>query len=282
MPAPYHAPTVGMIESVHEERTDDGGDDGAGADEQREAEPVGDACGTEGEATEQHGGHGRDDIGLEEVGSHTGAVTDVVTDVVGDDGGVAGVVLGDTRLDLADEVGADVSGLGEDTAAETGEDRDQGATEAQADERGLRGDTREHEEGHDGDGKDTETDDEHTGDGTGLERDPEGRAKSLAGSLSRTYVGAHGDAHADETGGTGGETTDEEPECGPGAEARDPEETRYQQDDGDDDGCMVSLPAGSLLIPAMRMQAKIAATIPAPSPRIRGSVSITPPSSSSL
>jgi hypothetical protein len=39
------------------------------------------------------------------------------------------------RLDLADEVGADIGGLGEDAAAEPGEDRDQRATEAEADER---------------------------------------------------------------------------------------------------------------------------------------------------
>src|SRR3712207_8432714 len=40
----------------------------------------------------------------------------VVADVVGDRGGVAGVVLGDALLDLADEVGADVGRLGEDAA----------------------------------------------------------------------------------------------------------------------------------------------------------------------
>ena len=33
--------------------------------------------------------------------------------------GLPGVVLGDSGLDLADQVGADVGGLGEDVAAET-------------------------------------------------------------------------------------------------------------------------------------------------------------------
>jgi hypothetical protein len=47
-----------------------------------------------------------------------GAVADVVADVVGDHGRVARVVLGDPRLDLPDEVGADVGGLREDAAAE--------------------------------------------------------------------------------------------------------------------------------------------------------------------
>ena len=45
-------------------------------------------------------------VGLEQVGGHAGAVADVVAHVVGDGGGVAGVVLGDARLDLADQVGA--------------------------------------------------------------------------------------------------------------------------------------------------------------------------------
>ena len=60
---------------------------------------------------------------LEEVGAAAGAVADVVADEVGDDARVARVVLGDARLDLADEVGADVGGLGVDAAAELGEER---------------------------------------------------------------------------------------------------------------------------------------------------------------
>ena len=73
-------------------------------------------------------------VGLEQVGGHAGAVADVVADVVGDGGRVAGVVLGDARLDLADQVGADVGGLGEDAAADAQEQREQRATEAEADE----------------------------------------------------------------------------------------------------------------------------------------------------
>ena len=76
-----------------------------------------------------------DDIGFEQIGGHAGAVADIVADVVGDDGGVAGVVLGNSGLDLADEVGADVGGLGEDAAAETREDRDQRGAEGERDER---------------------------------------------------------------------------------------------------------------------------------------------------
>ena len=87
---------------------------------------------------EQHRGRRRDDVGLEEIGGHAGAIADVVADVVGDHGRVARIVFGDAGFDFADEVGADVGGLGEDAAAETGEDRDQRAAEREADQRGDR------------------------------------------------------------------------------------------------------------------------------------------------
>ena len=89
----------------------------------------------EGQHAEEHHGHGGDRVGLEEVGGHAGAVADVVADVVRDHGRVARVVLRDPGLDLADQVGADVGGLGEDAAAEAGEDRDQRAAEAEPDRR---------------------------------------------------------------------------------------------------------------------------------------------------
>ena len=83
-----------------------------------------------GSAIRHHRGADGDDIGLEQIGGHAGAVADIVADVVGDHGRVAGIVLGDSGLDLADQVGADVGGLGEDAAAETGEDRNQRGAEA--------------------------------------------------------------------------------------------------------------------------------------------------------
>jgi hypothetical protein len=82
-------------------------------------------------AEDERGDEG-DLVALEEVGGHAGAVADVVADVVGDRGGVARVVLGDALLDLADEVGADVGGLGEDAAADPHEQREQRAAEAEA------------------------------------------------------------------------------------------------------------------------------------------------------
>ena len=77
----------------------------------------------------------RHDIGFEQIGGHAGAVADIVADVVGDHRRVAWIVLGNSGLDLADEVGADVGGLGEDAAAETGEDRNQRGAERERGER---------------------------------------------------------------------------------------------------------------------------------------------------
>ena len=46
----------------------------------------------DGQCHRDHGDANGDDIGLEQVGGHAGAVADIVADVVGDDGRVAGVV----------------------------------------------------------------------------------------------------------------------------------------------------------------------------------------------
>ena len=89
----------------------------------------------EGEDAEQDHRYGRDRVGLKQIGRHAGTVADVVAHIVGDRRRVTGVILGDARLDLALEVRANVGGLREDPAAESREDRDQRATEAETDER---------------------------------------------------------------------------------------------------------------------------------------------------
>src|SRR5436309_2117745 len=57
--------------------------------------------------------------------SCTGAVSDVVTHVVSDGRRVAGIVLRDAGLDLADQVGAHVRSLGEDAPAHAHEQGEQ-------------------------------------------------------------------------------------------------------------------------------------------------------------
>jgi hypothetical protein len=70
------------------------------------------------EVPEQHGGHRRHGIGLEQIGRHAGAVAHVVAHVVGDDRRVAGVVFGNSGFHLAHQVGTDIRTLGEDAAAQ--------------------------------------------------------------------------------------------------------------------------------------------------------------------
>ena len=124
----------------HEERADDGRDDRPGADEQREQDRVGeereegriDARGPD-EVGEEHRGERGHDIRLEQVRGHSGAVPDVVAHVVGDDPRVPGVVFGDPRFDLPDEVGPDVRTLGVDAAADPREEAHQGGAEKHPD-----------------------------------------------------------------------------------------------------------------------------------------------------
>ena len=122
---------------LDEEGADDRGEDAGAADgqriEHRRLPRTGGAA--EEDRGEHHGGDDRHRIGLEQVGGHAGAVADIVADVVGDGGGVARIVFRDAGFDLADQVAADVGALGEDAAAETGEDRDQRGAEAERDQR---------------------------------------------------------------------------------------------------------------------------------------------------
>ena len=116
---------------------DDRGDDAGAADGQRIGHQLVDQRRVAGEEDrrQDHGGDGGHRIGLEQVGGHAGAVADIVADVVGDGGRVARVIFGNAGFDLADHVAADVGTLGEDAAAETGEDRDQRGAEAERDQR---------------------------------------------------------------------------------------------------------------------------------------------------
>ena len=180
----------------HGEDADDRGEDADRRDDQREDQ----ADRAEGRLAEDQRGDQRDGVGLEQVGGHAGAVADVVADVVGDRGRVARVVLGDALLDLADQVGADVGGLGEDAAADTHEHREQGGAEAEALEH-LRG-VALVDEHDDGGAEQAEADGEHAGHAAGAEGDAASRRcspVSLRGS-GDPDVAAHGEPHADVAG----------------------------------------------------------------------------------
>src|SRR4030095_13320725 len=80
----------------------------------------------------------------------------------------------DARLDLADEVRADVGGLGIDATAKLREERNEAGAEAKADD-GLRRAERviqsAEDEVDDGDAEQAERDDEEAGDGAATQRD---------------------------------------------------------------------------------------------------------------
>ena len=193
----------------HREGADDRGDDAGRADGEGVEHHRFEDRGVAGEEDrrEHQGGDDRDGVGLEQVGGHAGAVADIVADVVGDGGGVARIILRDARLDLADEVAADIGALGEDAAAEAGEDRDQRGAEAERHqgvddlaarrgEAGAAGEVGVVE----GDAEERQARHQHAGDGARLERDLQAAAERGRGRLRGADVGAHGHVHTDEAG----------------------------------------------------------------------------------
>ncbi len=207
---------VSLLLGPHGVDAGDRGDDadGAGAEREHEAERRVGTDGGERRDTEDDRRHEGHLVRLEEVGGHAGAVADVVADVVGDGGRVAGVVLGDAGLDLADEVGADVGRLGEDAAADAEEQGDQRSTESEADE-DRRARVLEH---HDDDrrAEQSEPDREHAGDAAGAEGDLEGCGERAGlGRSSGSDVAARGERHADVAGEAGQQGAGDE---GEGAE----------------------------------------------------------------
>ena len=114
------------------------------------------------------------------------------------DAGVARVVLGDALLDLADEVGADVGGLGVDPAAELGEERDERGAEPEADDEERRlGDRDLADEGR-VEGEDAphaeerQRHDEEAGDGPAAHRDLDGLDEAAPRRGGRADVGLDG------------------------------------------------------------------------------------------
>ena len=159
---------------------------------------------------QHHRGDGGHRIGLEQVGRHAGAVADVVADIVGDSRGIARIVFRNAGFDLADEIAADVRTLGEDAAAETGEDRDQRSAKAERDD-GVddkaivrliaeAGSENEEVAGH---AQQRQPGNQHAGDRARLEREFETAGERLGRGLRDAHVGAHRNVHADEAGRAG-------------------------------------------------------------------------------
>ncbi len=185
---------------------EDRGQDADRADAKRQHQQFVTHDAGEQDCRQQHGGHDGHRISLEQVGCHAGAVADVVAHVVRDHGRVAGVILRNTRFDLAHQIGAHVGALGEDAAAETGEDGDQRSAEAKRDHRfqhrthiGIRPDALAQVEVIAGNAQQAQADDQQPGDGARLEGDVETGGQAAAGCLRGAHIGAHRDIHADDS-----------------------------------------------------------------------------------
>jgi hypothetical protein len=139
--------------------------------------------------------------------------------------GLRGIVFRNSGLDLADQVGAHIRALGEDAAAETREDRDQRAAEAQADERMndvaevrpvVRVRIKKQEEARDA--EKAEPDHEQAGDRAAVERHLQRFVEADPRGFRGAHVRAHRDIHADDAAQSREHRADQEAECGRPAE----------------------------------------------------------------
>src|SRR5690606_27044053 len=225
--------------------TDDRGDDPDGGHDQREDQAVR----AERDRAEDQRRDQRHRVGLEQVGGHTGAVTDVVTHVVGDGRRVPRVVLRDVLLDLADQVRADVSGLGEDAATNTHEHRDQRGAETEALQHlgGLARIDQHHQRG----AEQAEPDGDHADGAAGAERDPHGLlpATGLPRRRGHPQVGLRGQPHAEVADGEREAGADQEEQRAADALApvlRREEEQQYEHHGAENDqGVALPLEVGN-------------------------------------
>ena len=142
---------------------------------------------------------GRDDgadVRLEQVRPHARNVAHVVAHVVGDGGGVAGVILGNARLDLADKVGSNVGRLGVDAPAHPGEQGDRRRAHA---EPGDDLDVLEYPV-QDRNAEQSDADDRQPHDRAAVEGQSQCWVQSRLRLDRRARIGAHRYAHADVPG----------------------------------------------------------------------------------
>ena len=231
---------------LDEGAADDGGNDRHAAQHQR-VDHASHRGADDHDGAQRHGGNQRHRVGLEQISGHAGAVAHVVAYVVSDHGRVARIVFRNAGFHLAHQVGADVSTLGEDAAAQTRKDRNQRRAECQPEhglehlrQRGVTGGHRRAsgppEEQHDAD--EAQADDQHAGDGATLEGDVQCRTDALGGGLRGAHVGAHRDVHADETACARQDRAEHEADCSLAVEEN--EDQHGQHDANDANGLVLS------------------------------------------
>ena len=233
---------------AHEPGADDGSQDGNAAEGQRVQHR---RVVLEQQLAEQHGGDDRDRVGLEEIGGHARAVPDVVAHVIGDHRRVARIVFRDPGLHLAHQVGAHIGPLGEDAAPQAREDGDEGAAEAQADERleihGAAVRRLQEIEVVAGHAEQPQADHQDAGDGAAAEGHGQCRVQAGAGRLRGAQVGPHRHVHADVAGGAGEQRADEEAEAGAPAQAEAQDQEQHQAHERDSLVLAVQVGGGALL-----------------------------------
>ena len=203
----------GVFLRLDEEGTDQRADNAANGqrDGQQHTAPA-----IVGSGAQREGGKDRADIGLIQVSAHTGNVADVIANVVRDGRGVTRVVFRNTGFDFTDEVGADVSSLGVDTAADTGKQRHERSAHA----------IHDHDVGkHGGIGdladvaqadkpernvQNAEADDREAHDRAGREGNVQAVVQALVCGVGRAGIGGSGDLHTDQAGEHRPDTTGQE------------------------------------------------------------------------
>ncbi len=156
------------------------------------------------QTAEQHGGDHGDCVGFEQIGRHAGAVAHVVADIVRNHRRVAWIVLGNAGLDLADKIGAHICALGENSATQAREDRDQRRPEGQPDQcMQVLLQWQPHALQHSKVARHAEqpqADHQHAGDRPATERHIHRLANAMPRRFGGADIGAHRHVHADIAG----------------------------------------------------------------------------------
>ncbi len=122
-----------ILSAADDHHADGAGDQVDGMDDQRKQNSLEPEDRIERRA-ENHRAHAFRSGRLEDVRSTAGAVAHIVANQVGDDGRVARIVLRNSCFHFADQVRADVGGLGVDAAAELRKQRDQRCAKSKPDQ----------------------------------------------------------------------------------------------------------------------------------------------------
>ncbi len=233
-----------------EEDPDDREEDADPGDHHRQEDRPEHQDGIAGERRDAEGGRGEDGaaVGFVQIRPHPRDIPDVVAHIVGDGGGIAGVILGDLRLDLAHQVGADVRRLREYTAPDAREERlgarphpeaehrDRGLDEAEAD------DAVEQVE-PDTDVQEPEADADQPHHGAAPEGDLEGAVEGAAGGVRGAGARVGRGLHPDEPAEAGEEPAGEEGE-------RDPFrlDLQHEGEEGEEEPCDDETPEDDLVL----------------------------------